>query len=103
MAIVHLDYQTFRFKKAYESSYPEKVVSKERVVRLMSDNPQYEWWEDWGVDEKKVELIGPYYIYSYPPGDFGGILIVNKNVDELIFSATTVWDGTGRLIIPATD
>jgi hypothetical protein len=100
IAIFRLDYQTFDLKKAYEFSYPVAdeltleqsitIITEERT-RVGSKNP---------VNSENVKLLGGNYVYSYPPIDFGGTIIVNKYARIAIFYATTVWAGTGRLLIP---
>jgi hypothetical protein len=95
VAIVRLDYQTFHLKRAYKFSYP-------KLPELTSDEAVAIAAETASVEENRftVELLGGNYICCYSLGDFMGTIIVNRYVGEPIFYATTVWAGTGSLIIP---
>lgn len=101
VAIVRLDYQTFHLKKTYEFSYVVQLgLTLDDVITTMEEKivEEGEWARE--ISSHEVELLGGNYIYSYPAGDFGGTIIVNKYAGEPIFYATTVWDGVGALIIP---
>jgi len=97
IAIFRLDYQTFDVKKAYESNHlvTDELTLEESIAitkdLVGSKNP---------VDSEEVKLLGGNYVYSYPAIDCGGTIIVNKYARIAIFHATTIWAGTGRLLIP---
>jgi hypothetical protein len=100
-AIIRLDYQSMELKKAYKlllSSNPP--ISLTDAVKIMEDNRQYGWLTNWRVDEMKVVEFGGNYIYSYPAADFGGVMVVNGYAAKVIFSATSIWDGMGKILIP---
>jgi hypothetical protein len=101
ISIFRLDYQTFDLKKAYKFSYPlGEELTLDDAVTIMEEEMTRELYPS-KVDREKVVLLGGNYVYSYPASDFRGTIIVNKYAGKAIFYATTVWDGTGRLIIPA--
>lgn len=101
IAIFRLDYQTFDVKKSYTFSYPtRKELSLEESIAIMEEDIKKDPYGDRPVEKEKIKLQGGNYIYSYPPGDFGGTIIVNIYAGRAIFFATTVWAGRGKLIIP---
>ena len=101
IAIFRLDYQTFEMKKAYKFSYPVgKEFTLEEVVAIMEEEMTRDPYGGTFVNRESIVLLDGNYIYSYPALDFGGTIIVNKYTGTAIFYATTVWDGTGRLLIP---
>lgn len=101
IAIFRLDYQTVDMKKTYTSSYSvDDELSLEESVAVMEEEMTKDPYGGGSVNNKKVKLLGGNYVYSYPAGDFGGTIIVNRYAEVAIFYATTVWDGVGRLIIP---
>jgi len=103
IAIFRLDYQTLFLKKAYTSSYSvNDKLSLEESITIMEEEMTKDPYGSGGgsVNSEKVKLLGGNYVYSYPAGDFGGTIIVNRYAGVTIFYATTVWDGAGRLIIP---
>lgn len=101
VAIVRLDYQTFHLKKAYEFSYVMQLgLTLDDVITTMEEKIVEVEGGTREISSHEVELLGGNYIYSYPAGDFGRTIIVNKYVGEPIFYATTVWAGVGHLIIP---
>lgn len=104
ISIFRLDYQTFSLKKIYKFSYPARTeLSLEESIAIMEEEMKkdpYGYNRYNPIEREKIVLQGGNYIYSYPAGDFGGTIIVNKYSRRAIFYATTVWAGTGRLIIP---
>jgi len=101
IAIFRLDYQTLEMKKAYKFSYPPgEELTFEETVTIMEEEMTKDPYGDRFVNSEYVVIKGGNYIYSYPAMDFGGTIIVNKYAGTAIFYATTVWDGTGRLLIP---
>jgi len=101
VAIVRLDFQTFHLKKAYKFSYAvQPGITLDDVIATMEGKIAEVEGGVREIGSHEVELLGGNYIYSYPAGDFGGTIVVNKYVGEPIFYATTVWDGAGALIIP---
>ncbi len=102
MVILRLDYQTLELKKSYKFIYPVKNVTVSDCVSLIKNsmvNGPDGSGENFNV--KNLVIKGDYCIYSHPATDFGGTLIVNRNAGKVVFYATTVWDGTGRLLIPS--
>jgi len=101
VAIIRLDFQTFHLKKAYKFSYVvQPGLTLDDVIATMEGKIAEVEGGVREIGSHEVELLGGNYIYSYPAGDFGGTIVVNKYVGEPIFYATTVWDGAGALIIP---
>lgn len=101
IAIFRLDYQTFEVKKAYKFSYPvREELTLEEGIAIMEEEMARDPYGSGSVNSESVLFLGGNYIYSYPPLDFGGTIIVNKYTGTAIFYATTVWDGTGRPLIP---
>ena len=101
IAIFRLDYQTFLLKKAYKFGYPaDDEFTLEESMDIMEEEMTNDPYWSRSVNREEVQLLGGNYIYSYPAMDFGGTIIVNKYIGMVIFYATTVWDGAGRLIIP---
>jgi len=101
IAIFRLDYQTFEIKKAYKFSYPVRdELTLEEGIAIMEEEMARDPYGSGSVSSESVLFLGGNYIYSYPALDFGGTIIVNKYAGTAIFYATTVWDGTGRLLIP---
>ena len=100
IAIFRLYYRTFLFKKAYKFIYPvgKELTIEESVVVMKQEKTRD--LKSRGVSRKRVELLGGNYIHTNPAVDFGATIIVNKYAGKVIFYATTVWDGTGKLIIP---
>ena len=102
-SIFRLDYQTLDLKKAHKFDYPlGKELTLDDAIAIMKEKmaKEREPYQTF-LDREKAVLLGGNYIYTYPAGDFGGTIIVNKYAGEAIFYATTVWDGVGKLIIPA--
>ena len=102
-SIFRLDYQTFDLKKAHKFDYPlGKELTLDDAIAIMQGEmvKEREPYQTF-LDREKVVLLGGNYVYSYPASDFGGTIIVNRYAGEVIFYATTVWDGVGKLIIPA--
>lgn len=102
VAIVRLDYTTFHLKKAYQFSYPKNPeLTLDEAVAIAEERASEEEAKI-GLGPVEVEggELGGNYICHYSLGDFMGTIIVNKYVGEPIFYATTIWQGTGRLIIP---
>ncbi len=101
IAIFRLDYETNQLKKAYKSSYSEiENFRLEDGIELMDEKIAELDYSERTIQKEDVSLLHPYYVYSYPAGDFGGTLIVHQQAGEVLFYATTVWDGTGKLLIP---
>jgi len=101
IAIFRLDYQTLSLKKTYTSSYSvNNKLSLEESAAIMEEEMTKDPYGGRSVNSEKVKLLGGNYAYSYPAMDFGGTMIVNRYAGVAIFYATTVWLGTGRLIIP---
>lgn len=105
ISIFRLDYQTFSLKKIYKFSYPARTeLSLEESIAIMEEEMKKDPYRSNNpIEREKIVLQGGNYIYSYPAGDFGGTIIVNKYARRAIFYATTVWAGTGRLIIPEAE
>jgi len=102
-SIFRLDYQTFDLKKAHRFDYPlGKELTLDDAIAVMQEEmaKEREPYQTF-LDREKIVLLGGNYVYSYPASDFGGTIMVNKYAGEVIFYATTVWDGVGRLLIPA--
>ena len=100
-AIIRLDYQSMELKKSYKmllSSGP--LISVSEAAKIMEGNPQYGGMIGWRVDESKIVEFGGNYIYSYPASDLGGVIVVNGYASKVIFSATSIWDGMGKVLIP---
>jgi len=102
MVILRLDYQTGELKKSYKFIYPVNSVTVSDCVSIIK-NSMVERPDVSGVyfNVENLVIKGDYCIYSYPATDFGGTLIINRNAGRVVFYATTVWDGTGRLLIPS--
>ena len=101
IAIFRLDYQTLEMKKAYKFSYPlGEQLTLENVVTIMEEEMIRDPYGSGSVNSKEITVLEGNYVYSYPALDFGGTIIVNKYTGTAIFYATTVWDGTGNLLIP---
>lgn len=101
IAIFRLDYQTFDMKKAYEFNYPvADELTLEESIAIITEEMTKDPYGSRSVNSENVKLLGGNYVYSYPAIDFGGTIIVNKYARIAIFYATTVWDGTGTLLIP---
>lgn len=117
IAVVRLDYQTFTLKKAYQATYPPlpdaiisgnssyaiaPELSLDDAVKLMEQTMKEKDPYAGGrqVDKAQVESLGGNYVYTYPASDFGGTIVVNKYAGKVVFYATTVWDGAGKLIAP---
>lgn len=97
IAIFRLDYRTFDLKKSYKFSYPaRKELTLEESMAIMEKDR----YGNKFVEREKITPLGGNYIYSYPAVDFGGTIIINKYAGMVIYYATTVWDGKGKLIIP---
>ncbi len=102
MVILRLDYQTEELKKRYKFIFPVKNVTVSDCVSIIK-NSMAEMPDGTGehLNVENLVIKGDYCIYSYPATDFGGTLIINRNAGRVVFYATTVWDGTGRLLIPS--
>ena len=99
-AIVRLDYQTLQFKRDYEMRGVLEPVGADEAGATMSAKPPYDWMENWKADPNELESLGDFWVLSWPAGDFGATMIVHANTGRLIYSATTVWDGAGKHLIP---
>lgn len=101
IAIFRLDYLTLDKKISYEFSLPAgEELSLEQGIAIMEEEMKKDTYGSKSVEREKVILQGGNYIYSYPAGDFGGTIIVNKYAGKAVFYATTVWNGKGKLIVP---
>ncbi|HID55950.1 TPA: hypothetical protein EYP37_05440 [Candidatus Poribacteria bacterium] len=103
-AIIRLDYRSMELKKGYKmllSSAP--LISVAEAARIMEENPQYVGMIGWRVDESRIDEFGGNYIYSYPASDLGGVMVVNGYASKVIFSATSIWNGVGKVLIPGGD
>ena len=102
IAIFRLDYQTLFLKKTYTSSYlvDDELYLEEGIAIMEEEMTKDPYGSGGSVNSETVRLLGGNYVYSYPAGDFGGTIIVNKYAGVAISYATTVWMGTGSLIIP---
>lgn len=102
IAIFRLDYQTLDMRKAYEFDYPvaDELALEESIAIITEEVTKGLVGSKNPVNSEDVKLLGGNYVYSYPAADFGGTIIVNKYAGIAIFYATTVWAGTGRLLIP---
>ncbi|KXA95403.1 hypothetical protein AKJ40_00970 [candidate division MSBL1 archaeon SCGC-AAA259M10] len=100
-AIFRLDSETNQLKKAYNSSYDAIENFKlEQGIELMEEKISELSYGERDIPAEEVKNLHPYYVYSYPAGDFGGTLITHKQAGKVVFYATTVWDGSGELLIP---
>ncbi|VVB96015.1 S-layer protein [uncultured archaeon] len=101
IAIFRFDYLTLDIKMSYEFSFPVgEELSLEQSIAVMEEEMKKDTYGSKSVERQKVIFQGGNYVYSYPAGDFGGTIIVNKYVGKAVFYATTVWNGKGKLIIP---
>ncbi len=91
--------ESLRLREVYELKMPRKYIDRyeaERVVESELEKDEY------ASEGGAIKQIGWYYIYSYPALDFGGTIVVEKH-SGVVFFATTVWDGKGKLIVPSKD
>ena len=95
IVIFRLDYQSLYLKKTYRFSYPAREeLTFEESITIMEEETRL------SVNREEVWRIHANYIYSYPAHDFGGTIIVNRYAGKAIFYATTVWMGSGTIVIP---
>ncbi|KXB08798.1 hypothetical protein AKJ56_00230 [candidate division MSBL1 archaeon SCGC-AAA382N08] len=100
-AIFRLDFQTNQLKKAYTSNFSKiEKFTLENAAKLMEGKIAELAYGEKDIIKEEVEDLHPYFVYTYPAGDFGGTLIIEKRTGKLILYATTVWDGRGELLIP---
>jgi hypothetical protein len=48
----------------------------------------------------EIAAVGEFYVYHFPPTDFGGLQVLSRAAGALVFSASTVALGVGRLLVP---
>ena len=101
-AVLRLDYESMSLKRAHKMVLPSvgHLISPEEAIDIMLQNPQYPWREEAQIQKESVDELGGNYIYSRPATDFGGVMVVNGYAAKVIFSATSVWNGVGKVLIP---
>jgi len=101
IAVLRLDYESMSLKKAHKMQLPAgELITPAEAAEIISQNPQYGWMVDWRVDPADLVEFGGNYIYSYMSGDFGGVIVLNGYAGKIIFSATRVWNGVGKVLVP---
>jgi hypothetical protein len=96
IAIFRFDFQAAYLRNAYKFSFPagEELTLEESITIMESEVGTTEYIE-------RVTLLGENYIYPYAEHwESYGTIIVNKYAGRTIFHATSIWSGTGRLIVP---
>jgi hypothetical protein len=96
IAVFRFDFQSAYLRNAYKFSYParEELTLGEIITIMESEVGTTEYIE-------RVTLLGENYIYPYAVDwESYGTIIVNKYAGRTIFHATSIWSGTGRLIVP---
>jgi len=117
--IVRLDYLTLNLTGIDKFTYPGGIeLSLEEIIPIMEEEirlrfllpgmdcpvcanlPPNLGYPACCVPKARVQISGGDYIYTKPACDFGATIIVNKYAGKPIFFATTIWSGSGELIIP---
>lgn len=102
-AIFRIDYETKEIREKYSDNQAKstEITENELITEIEKQLEKDEFaTAPENITENNFEKIGPNYIFNYEPHDFGGTIIVNEHIGETIFYATTVWNGTGNLMIP---
>lgn len=88
-------------RKTYTSSLNYNKVSLDYGVSIIQEfinkDPNQYWV---GFTNDNLHVVGPFLIYKCPPMDFGITIVLNLNTANLMIAATSVWMGSGRLLIP---
>lgn len=101
-AVFRMSYENKDILGSYtnESEKSEDLSIDDVITKMENQISKFSYHSTGVITENDIKKIGPNYIYIYPAGDFGGTIIVNEYTGEPIFYATTIWNGTGQVIIP---
>ena len=76
--ILRMDYQTYETKYLYYFTHSYNIVLPDSMERVYHD----------------------LYVQIVPASDFGETIIRSRTSGQIVYKATTVWNGTGRHIFP---
>jgi len=100
LTLVRLDWKSLEVKDRRDIPYPDAAPADAAAAAArINQHPIYPP-HTWQVRPEQVEAVGDYYLFFQPATDFGGTAVVHKPSGQLVFSASTITMGSGRLVYP---
>ncbi|MBE9542355.1 MAG: hypothetical protein IMF01_08550 [Proteobacteria bacterium] len=100
ISLIRLNFETLEVKGLAQFPFKKQInIDRFDAVKVINDHPLYKHMV-WKISSGEIDLVGDNYFYFKEASDFGGTLVVNKTSGKLLFSATTIADGSGKLIFP---
>jgi hypothetical protein len=116
VAVIVLDFETFRLKRAYISYHP----SCDDHPMVSDDNLRWraggifdaagEYWSGQVKEEAlgrsevldfEVSHLGDFAVLHISPGDFGAIAVSDPCSGRVLFAGSVIWAGRGEQLYPA--
>ena len=98
--LLRLSFETLEPVKAYEFNDAQRAISSADAAALMARQAPFGDSISWFVREDQLTKIGSLLAFERSAGDFGGAQIVDSRTARLLYSASTVWNGRGKHLLP---
>ncbi|MDH3336788.1 MAG: hypothetical protein OER22_06940 [Gammaproteobacteria bacterium] len=98
--IARLDFQTLQLVEVHTFDDPQRPVSDVDATATMRRNAPFDDMVTWLVAPDRLNRLGTLRAFEGFAGDFGGVQIVDSLTGRLVYSASTVWNGRGRHLVP---